>query len=95
MIRSRYSRFANEGGNDTCETSSIRTQDSCIYAMDTFSNNAGHTEPSSALPGSLSSNISLIEKQKDVAVEASFHNYRNLPDIEIISNGNDTKKIGK
>ena len=88
-------RFANEGRNHTGETSSIRTRDSCIYAMDKFSNNIGHTEPSRVLPGSLSSSISLIEKQKDVAVEASFHNYRNLPDIEIISNGNDTKKIGK
>ena len=95
MIRSRYSRFANQGENDSGSTSTIQTSESCIYAMDTFSNNTRNIEPSNALPGSLSSRVSIIEKQKDVAVVASFQNYRNLPDIEITPNGNDTQKISK
>ena len=95
MMRNKYSRFANQEEIDSGSTSTTRTSDSCIYAMDTLQNNARDIEPSNGLPGSLSSRVSLIEKQKDVAVEASFHNYRNLPDIEINSNGNDLKKISK
>jgi hypothetical protein len=93
MIRSRYSKFSNQGENDSGSTSTTQTSESSSYAMDMFSYNARHIEPSNTLPGSVSSRVSLIEKQKNVAVEASFHNYRNLPDIELTSNGNNTMKI--
>ena len=94
ILHGRYATFSNSNASDDSTTSIAHSEGSSGNGSDTslyekqIANNTTvqQLEDSTVLPGSISSPFLGSEKQKNVAVEASFSIYRSLPDTDLNPN---------
>ena len=93
MLRGDYSRSAKSVGRGAGSlSSSLNEQINTILPLD--STIEKETKNVMFDTDSTSSRVSLIENKKDAAVEASFLDYRNLPNTNIVSAASATNTTG-
>ena len=93
MLRGDYSRSSKSVGSGAGSLgSSLNQQINTILPLD--STIEKETKNVMFDTDSTSSRVSLIENKKDAAVEASFLDYRNLPNTNIVSAASATNTTG-